>query len=85
MIQKLRLIPVFLAIPVFLVTTNAFIIINSDFLYEYGFKKYSIDEYTGITMDQLYLASDQIRDYFNNDEEYIVCLLYTSPSPRDRG
>jgi len=72
MIQKLRLIPVFLAIPVFLVTTNAFIIINSDFLYEYGFKKYSIDEYTGIKMDQLYLASDQIRDYFNNDEEYIV-------------
>ncbi|MBS20241.1 MAG: TIGR01906 family membrane protein [Chloroflexi bacterium] len=72
MIQKLRLIPVFLAIPIFLVTTNAFIIINSDFLYEYGFKKYSIDEYTGIEMDQLYLASDQIRDYFNNDEEYIV-------------
>jgi integral membrane protein (TIGR01906 family) len=66
MIHKLRLVPVFLVLPILLV------IINSDFLYEYGFKKYNIDKYTGIDMDQLYLAGDQIRDYFNNDEEYIV-------------
>jgi len=72
MIHKLRLVPVFLVLPILLVTTNVFFIINSDFLYEYGFKKYNIDKYTGIDMDQLYLAGDQIRDYFNNDEEYIV-------------
>ena len=39
MIHKLRLIPVFLSLPILLVTTNAFFIINSDFLYEYGFNK----------------------------------------------
>jgi len=72
MIHKLRLVPVFLVLPILLVTTNVFFIINSGFLYEYGFKKYNIDKYTGIDMDQLYLAGDQIRDYFNNDEEYIV-------------
>tara|TARA_B110000116_G_C16589367_1_gene469859 strand:+ start:105 stop:785 length:681 start_codon:yes stop_codon:yes gene_type:complete len=72
MIHKLRLVPVFLVLPILLVTTNVFLIINSGFLYEYGFNKYNIDKYTGIEMDQLYLAADQIRDYFNNDEEYIV-------------
>ena len=72
MIHKLRLVPVFLVLPILLVTTNVFLIINSGFLYEYGFNKYNIDKYTGIEMDQLYLAADQIRDYFNNNEEYIV-------------
>ena len=72
MIHKLRLVPVFLVLPIFLVSTNVFLIINSDFLYEYGFNKYNIDKYTGIEMNQLYLAADQIKDYFNNDEEYIV-------------
>ena len=75
MIRKLRLIPVFLSLPILLVTTNAFFIINSDFLYEYGFNKYNIDEYTGIETEQLYLAADQIRDYFNNDQEYIVIKI----------
>ena len=36
---------------------------------------YNIDDYTGIEIEQLYLAADQIRDYFNNDQEYIVIKI----------
>ncbi|MBM3934418.1 MAG: TIGR01906 family membrane protein [SAR202 cluster bacterium] len=60
-----------LAVPVFLITTTARVVINSDLLYRYGFERYEIPLYTGIEMDELMSASRQIRDYFNNDEEYL--------------
>ena len=31
------------------------------------------------------LKSAQVFEYINHSEDYGICLLYTSPSPRDRG
>ena len=72
----------FICVPAFLITTNVRLVLNSATLYDYGFNKYKIEKYTGIEYAQLQSAGQQIRDYFNNDEDNI-CLLYTSPSPRD--
>lgn len=69
-LKILNIVRVFLivsAIPVFLVTLNTRLVINSPSLYENGFEKYQIERVTGIEYDQLLLASKQIRDYFNDD------------------
>jgi integral membrane protein (TIGR01906 family) len=41
-------------------------------LYSYGFDRYEIEDYTGIDRGELISAAKQIRNYFNNDEEWIV-------------
>ena len=58
-------------VPAFLITTNVRLVLNSGMLYDYGFNKYKIEKYTGIEYDQLQNAGQQIRDYFNNDEDEI--------------
>ena len=58
-------------VPVFLITTNVRLVLNSGMLYDYGFNKYKIEKYTGIEYEQLQIAGQQIRDYFNNDEDKI--------------
>ena len=58
-------------VPVFLITTNVRLVLNSGMLYDYGFNKYKIENYTGIEYEQLQIAGQQIRDYFNNDEDRI--------------
>ena len=60
-----------LLVPVFLVTTNVRWVINFPPLYSYGFSRYDIPNYTGIEMEELLSAGRQIRDYFNNDEEWL--------------
>ena len=42
------------------------------YLYSYGFQKYGIESVTGIEMGQLELAGEKIRDYFSNDQDYLV-------------
>ena len=63
-----RVAVIVFAIPVFLVTTNTRLVINAPSLYQTGFEKYQIERVTGIEYDQLISASEQIRDYFNNDD-----------------
>ena len=58
-----------ISVPLFLVTTNVRGVINAPLLYSYGFDKYDISARTGIELDELLLASAQIREYFNSDEE----------------
>ena len=58
-------------VPAFLITTNVRLVLNSGMLYDYGFNKYKIEKYTGIEYEQLQNAGQQIRDYFNNDEDEI--------------
>ena len=41
-------------------------------MYDYGFNKYKIEKYTGIEFEQLQVAGQQIRDYFNNDLDQIT-------------
>ena len=59
------------AVPVFLIATNTRLVINAPFLYSYGFDAYDIPSVTGISRSELLSAGKQIRDYFNNDEEFL--------------
>ena len=59
------------AIPVFIVTSNVRWVINTPLLYNYGFNQYDIADRTGIESDQLRNAGKQIRDYFNNQNEFL--------------
>ena len=60
------------AIPVFLIATSVRWVINAPILYSYGFDRYDIPSRTGIERPDLISAGRQIRDYFNNGEEYLV-------------
>ena len=59
------------AVPVFLITTNVRWVVNTPLLYSYGFDRYDIPERTGLERGELLSAARQIRDYFNNDVEYL--------------
>jgi len=61
-----------ICVPLLLITTNVRIILNSAIIYDYGFNKYKIEKYTGIEFEQLQVAGQQIRDYFNNDLNQIT-------------
>ncbi len=58
-------------VPVFLIAFNVRWVINFPPLYSYGFDRYDIPEYTGIERGELIAAGEQIRDYFNDDEELL--------------
>ena len=72
LVNLVRVIVIVSAIPVFLVTTNTRLVINSSSLYQSGFEKYQIERVTGIEYGQLLLASEQIRDYFSNDDTDLI-------------
>ena len=58
--------------PILIVTSVGSFVINLPLLYEYGFERYEISEYTGIDKSELMSAANQIRNYFNNDKEWIT-------------
>ena len=64
------------AVPVFLITSNVRWVINAPLLYSYGFSKYDIPSVTGIERDELLSAGQQIRYYFNNEEEFLVVSVF---------
>ena len=72
LVNFVRVVVIVSAIPVFLVTTNTRLVINSPSLYQTGFEKYQIERVTGIEYDQLISASEQIRNYFNNDDMDLI-------------
>lgn len=55
-----------LAVPLFLITTNLRIIINSGWLYSYGFERYERAAVTGIEPGELTKVAEQIKAYFND-------------------
>ena len=61
-----------LSVPVLLITTNVRWVINAPVLYSYGFDRYDIPARTGIERSELLSAARQIRDYFNDDEDFLV-------------
>ena len=70
---KILLAVLFVAlVPLFLIAVNVRWVINFPPLYSYGFDQYDIPRRTGIERDELISAGKQIRDYFNNDEEYLA-------------
>ena len=52
---------------------------------DYKFTKRRERTQVGLTASSLSLATNDYKDYetFLKDIEFLVCLLYTSPSPRD--
>ena len=60
-----------LAILVLLTTSSVRFAINAGALYEYDFDQYDIRLRTGIPSPELTRIGAEIRDYFNNDEEFI--------------
>lgn len=72
-----------IAVPLFLITTNLRIIINSGWLYSYGFNKYDIPAYTGIEQPELMRVAREIKGYFNNSEEFldVNAVIYGVQAP----
>ena len=64
------------AVPIFLITTNVWLVINAPLLYSYGFDRYDIVEWTGIERDELLSAGRQVRDYFKNDEDLLDVRVF---------
>lgn len=60
-----------LLLPLFLILFNTSYITNSEWLYDYGWWRNDIANRTGLSVDQLNRGADQIKDYFNNDEELL--------------
>ena len=69
------------AVPVFLIATNVRWVINAPLLYTYGFDKHDVPARTGIERDQLLSAARQIRDYFNNGDEYLAVSVVRDGVP----
>ena len=63
-------------VPFFLISTNVRLIVNWPWLYSNGFDKYDIPSRTGIERSELISAGEQIRDYFNNDDELIDIRVF---------
>ena len=63
-----------LAIPLALIGTNVRFLANEERVYTYAYDHYNAPARTGIARDQLELAGQDLRDYFNNGDDS------TSPS-----
>lgn len=60
-----------LVIPVFLVASNVRWVISTPLLYNYGFDRYDIPDRTGIERSELRRVGSEIREYFDNSEEFL--------------
>lgn len=60
-----------ISIPVALVTANVRVLANEGRLYEYAFDQYDAPSRSGIARDELVRASQELRTYFNNDDETV--------------
>ncbi len=58
-----------LGLPIALIAGNVWYITNSEWLYSYDWWRNDIAERSGISVDQLNSAADQIKAYFNDDSE----------------
>jgi len=65
-----------ISLPVALVTTNVRILANEGRLYEYAFDQYDASSSTGIARDELVRASQELRTYFNNDDETVYVRVH---------
>ncbi len=60
-----------LLLPFFFITSNVRMIANSGWLYDYNWWRNGIPQRTGLSIDQLDSAAEQIVTYFNDDEEIL--------------
>lgn len=60
-----------MCLPFLLLTASIGWAVNSLWLYQYGFNKYSVSQTTGLPEAELEKAARGLINYFNSDEEYI--------------
>ena len=65
-------------LPVFLIAINVGYITGSDWLYTYNWWRNDVTERTGLPVEELDSAADQIKDYFQNDAERLDVRVNTS-------
>ncbi len=65
-------------LPVFLIAINVGYITGSDWLYTYNWWRNDVSERTGLPVEELDSAADQIKDYFQNDTERLDVRVNTS-------
>ena len=70
-----------LCLPVLLLTASIGGAVNSLWLYEYGFEKYSISQTTGLAEAELEKAARGLISYFNSDEEHISLTVIKDSQP----
>jgi integral membrane protein (TIGR01906 family) len=73
-IGKVLAVVVFVVfVPLFLIAVNVRLVINAPALYSYGYDRHErqIRYYLDIERDEYISGGRQIRDYFNNDEEFL--------------
>lgn len=70
-----------LCLPVLLLTASIGVAVNSIWLYEYGFEKYSVGQTTGLAEVELEKAARGLIGYFNSDEEYISLSVIKDGQP----
>jgi len=77
-VRYLRSLALFLfviALPVTLVATNVRFAADEGRIYEYGFDKYDVEARTGFPKDEISRVGEELRRYFNSDEETISVLV----------
>jgi integral membrane protein (TIGR01906 family) len=74
-LRRLALFLFVVALPVTLVTTNVRFAANEGRLYEYGFDKYDVEARTGFPRDEITRVGQELRRYFNNNEDTIHVLV----------
>ena len=70
-----------LCLPILLLTASIGWAVNSLWLYEYGFQKYSVSQTTGLAEVELDKAATGLISYFNSDEEYISLTVVKDGKP----
>ena len=70
-------------LPLLFLSAAIAITVNFPPLYSYGFEKYDITAVTGIEPKQLELAAEELRAYFNSEEEYISVTVIMNTQPFD--
>ncbi len=70
-----------LCLPVLLLTASLGGVINSLWLYKYGFQKYSVSQTTGLAEVELETAARGLISYFNSGEEYISLTIVKEGQP----
>ncbi len=65
-----------ISLPVALVTANVRVLANEGRVYEYALDQYDAPSSTGIARDDLIRASQELRTYFNNDDETVYVRVH---------
>jgi integral membrane protein (TIGR01906 family) len=70
-----------LCLPFLLFTASLAWVINSLWLYNYGFEKYGVSQVTGLEDTELEKAASGLVSYFNSGEEYISLTVIKDGEP----